>query len=92
MLLKLLTKSNRPYIKKELEVNVLNHKYKGTADSLLYYYVISPVCDWLVANIVPEWMAPNVVTLIGFAFNVTSFVLLLTLFGMDTEGPIPSWY
>ena len=45
-------------------------KYNGRDDSILYEYVISPLCDYLTYNWVPKNIAPNLITVIGFLFNV----------------------
>jgi len=83
--------SNRPYIKPEHEENVRSHKYKGTVDSLYYQYIQSPLCDWIVAHL-PMWVAPNVITLVGFFFNIGNYLLMIYLYGNTTEGPMDGWF
>ena len=34
-----------------------NYKYAGADNSILYQYVISPFCDWLVENVIPPYLA-----------------------------------
>ena len=36
-----------------------NYKYKGKDHSILYEYVFSPFCDWLVANVIPPYLASS---------------------------------
>ena len=91
MLFQLLTKSNRPYVKKHLRQNVPKHRHVATADSPYYTYVQSPMCDWLV-EFLPYWLAPNLITLSGFSYNIVCVLLLVYFYGFDTEGPIGAWY
>jgi len=84
-------RSNKPYVKPELEDNVRNYKYKGSCDSLYYIYIQSPLCDWLVDKL-PLWLAPNLITLIGFGFNLATYILMVYLYGFTTEGPIDGWF
>ena len=48
------------------------------------------MCDELV-KMLPMWLAPNLVTLLSFAFNVLPHLLIICLYGNDMEGPIDSW-
>ncbi len=61
------------YISKEQ--NLLKYKYAGSDRSLLYKYLLSPLADKLVEYI-PEYVAPNLLTLIGTLHAVAAHVLL----------------
>ena len=37
--------------------NFRNYKYEGDNFSLTYNYIISPICDFLVQNFVPTYIA-----------------------------------
>lgn len=78
-------------MKPELEQNVLSYKYKGSSDSLYYKFFQSPLCDYLV-TLLPMWLAPNVITLVGFMFNFVVLILMFALYGSTTEGPIDNWF
>lgn len=62
----------------------------------MYVYFYNPLAMWLVARI-PEWIAPNVITLLGFLFSAVPFVLIFVIFGTHfyNEEPasakIPNW-
>ncbi len=56
---------HRCYISTQGEKGILGFKYKGTCDSIAYKYLWSPLCNWIVDNIIPATMAPNVVTFLG---------------------------
>lgn len=78
------------YITKVGEEGVKNFKYKGGSESLLYKYIWSPLASWLVDNVVPVWMAPNVITLIGTIALFSSMCLTL-YYSPDAATPAPSW-
>ena len=86
-----LFQSSRPYIKPEYEHNILSWKYKGQTDSLWYAHVQSPMCDFLTEQL-PTWLAPNLITLASFSFIVFPHLLMVALYGNETDGPLPSWF
>ena len=86
-----LIQSNLPYIKPELINNVHTYKPQSSCFSLYYNYILSPFCDWLV-TLFPTWLAPNVITLTGFFFNVFTHLWMLYKYGTSTEGPFDSWF
>lgn len=55
-----------------------DYKYQGHDASILYEYVISPVCQWITDYLVPLWLAPNIITLVGFAFIVIPHIWIVT--------------
>ncbi|KAL4460927.1 hypothetical protein ABPG74_016399 [Tetrahymena malaccensis] len=78
------------YISTQGEDGVKNFKYKGGSDSILYTYVWSPLCNWIVENWMPKWIAPNVITSIGFLIHV--FVhLLVMIYSPNLQNNLPSW-
>ena len=62
----------------------------------MYVYLYNPLALWLVDR-TPEWIAPNVITLVGFLFSVVPFIVFFALFGthLYNEEPatfkIPRW-
>lgn len=48
---------NTPFIKKEKEILVKQHKYEGSNYSIYSHYVHSPMNVWLLDNVVPTWLA-----------------------------------
>ncbi|KAK4321847.1 hypothetical protein Pmani_007384 [Petrolisthes manimaculis] len=77
-----------------------NYKYSAQDTSPLSNYVMHPFWNTVV-KICPRWIAPNVLTFVGFLFTVANFVLLAVYdysyyaSSDDTPGdqypPIPSW-
>ena len=37
------------------------------------------------------WLAPNLITLVGFSFNVIPHLLMIALYGNRMDGYIDSW-
>lgn len=38
------------------------------------------------------WVAPNLITSLGFCATIASFTLQLCQYGLSTEGPVADWY
>ncbi|KAF9284575.1 hypothetical protein BGZ74_001708 [Mortierella antarctica] len=69
--------------------NLRLYKYGCVDKSPVTKYVLSHYWNWAV-TLFPMWMAPNLITLIGFGF-VVSNLLLVTYFIPDLYGPGPTW-
>ena len=52
-----LTSVNTPFIKKDKEHLVREHKYRGTNDSIWSAFFVAPVDNFLLTNVIPEWVA-----------------------------------
>jgi len=77
--------SNRPYIKEEFHKKIVAHSPKSTCDSLYYEYCQSPLCDAIVARL-PAWLAPNLITVWGFSWNLSCLAMVYALYGNSTDG------
>ena len=64
------------FFNKKGEENLKTFQYKGTVFSPYYDYILSPLCAWLVDNVVPRTMAPNLMTLTSFLCSVTAHLIL----------------
>lgn len=74
---------------KDSDIKALKkYKYSSVDKSLIQKYILNPYWCWLVKR-VPEWVAPNLITLSGFMFMVFSICLLLT-YGPNWEE-VPRW-
>lgn len=80
-----------PYISDEAAQLLKQYKYSGGDNGILYRYFYNPLALKLV-NFLPETIAPNLITFVGFLFNVVPFVMLFALFGTDFHGPVPAWW
>lgn len=52
------------------------YRYRGIDKSPISKYILTPYWNWAV-RLLPKWMAPNLVTLIGFMFIVAAFVTVV---------------
>ena len=78
----------------EQRVNLRNYKYAGGDQGYLYVYFYNPVAKTIVEYL-PETLAPNVVTLIGFIFSTLPFIILFGNYGTKFENDsvkIPHWF
>ena len=78
------------YIEDQYIDNLINYKYRGGDNSILYRFVINPFCNWFV-NYLPKWLAPNVVTVSGFFFNLFNLILTTYYSGWNGDKDLPSW-
>jgi ethanolaminephosphotransferase len=87
--MKVLFSCTQPYVAKEYFDNLRNYKYKSADASITYKYVISPLCNHLV-KLFPEWVAPNVITVSGFALNIIYFIVT-SCYTKFKAGEVPLW-
>ena len=83
-----------PYMNQEQRDNLKIYRYAGGDRGLFYVYFYNPVCSAIVEYL-PDNLAPNLITLIGFVFATTPFFVLFTKFGTNMENgdiPIPNWF
>ncbi|KAJ6248429.1 bb in a boxcar [Anaeramoeba flamelloides] len=78
------------YLNNEELNEIVINKYKGKNDSILYKYWTSPVCNWLVQKVVPSWLAPNLITFLGFV-PIFLHSFLLAQYSPKFEQPIPRY-
>ncbi|CAD8199584.1 unnamed protein product [Paramecium octaurelia] len=67
-----------------------SYRYKGTDQSLLYNYILSPLAE-LCLRFVPMNVAPNVLTLMGLACIILPHILYFFVMGDNFAGFIPNW-
>lgn len=73
------------YVSKQGLENLPRYKSSETVDnSILYYSIVSPVCNRLV-NLLPLWLAPNLITVIGAGCNVVGFLLAVAFIGIGKD-------
>ncbi|KAJ1927570.1 hypothetical protein IWQ60_002827 [Tieghemiomyces parasiticus] len=69
--------------------NLHKYKYSGTDKSLLSRYVLCHYWNNLV-KVFPMWMAPNLITFLGFCFVLVNFATLL-YYDPTLEKESPAW-
>ncbi|KAF4714342.1 phosphotransferase 1, partial [Perkinsus olseni] len=77
------------YLSSEDAKEVRAFKFVGEDRSLLYNYVLSPLCE-VIIQWVPKWVHPNVLTLCGLLCNVISHLIVFWYCPSLTE-PCPAW-
>ena len=80
----------KPYIPSNYYKNIQSYQYKGGDLSLTYIYFISPLCNKLITYF-PLWLAPNVITIIGFFLNISYVIVTISYTGFKGSVDIPSW-
>ena len=60
-----------------------------SADYTLLERILNPFWTWY-ASFFPDWMAPNVITLLGLLINLTAAIIVLAQ-DPNLEGKAPSW-
>ncbi|KAI1392741.1 CDP-alcohol phosphatidyltransferase [Hypoxylon trugodes] len=70
-------------------IHLKSYKYSSVDKSPVSYYILRPYWNAFV-ELMPLWLAPNMVTLIGFGFILVNIALLVIVMP-DLVGPGPSW-
>ncbi|KAI1636316.1 CDP-alcohol phosphatidyltransferase [Biscogniauxia mediterranea] len=70
-------------------IHLRSYKYSAVDKSPISNYILRPYWNAFV-ELLPLWLAPNMVTLLGFCFVLVN-VGLLVIFMPDLVGPGPSW-
>lgn len=63
---------------------------QGADHSLTLRFVLRPFYNWFHANVCPLWIAPNLITLIGFAMLLLSHSIMLWYLPL-LKGEAPRW-
>ncbi|KAF2839167.1 Choline/ethanolaminephosphotransferase [Patellaria atrata CBS 101060] len=78
------------YIRQDKLPKLKEYKYSGVDHSLVSRYVLKPFYTNIVIKCFPMWMAPNLITTIGFSFVVTNFLTLLW-YTPTLDQDCPTW-
>lgn len=78
------------YVTPKGEENIRNYKYKSQSDSLLYGLFLGPLANKCIM-FTPETVSPNVITFIGFFFNLLCHFLIMGYAGDDLSAEVPRW-
>lgn len=80
------------YLNADARKNLLNYQYKGSDNSLVYQYILSPFALFCVERFVPETVAPNSITLFGLSWMITSYLLCWWFVpALEGTSEIPAW-
>ena len=78
------------YIPDENLPNLSHHQFKSTGYSFLDLFLNKFIWEPIV-RCLPRWLAPNLVTVIGMAFVVASYLIMIQFDDTFTK-PIPEYY
>jgi len=70
-------------------IHLKTYKYSSVDKSYLSYFILRHYWNGFV-QLLPLWLAPNMVTLLGFFF-ILGNVALLAVYVPDLVGPAPNW-
>ena len=82
------------YLSQEARDGLHKFKYCGGDYGYAYVYFYLPFSLWIL-NFTPSFLAPNTITLIGFAFVIIPYVYIFATFGttFNNEAEItPTWF
>lgn len=79
------------YVPPEKENNLKTYRYIGGDNSYVYAYILSPIANFCVNYLVPEWLAPNLITLLGFLCILIPHFIVFGMFPDKLEGDVPIW-
>ncbi|KAG2379605.1 hypothetical protein C9374_006722 [Naegleria lovaniensis] len=68
------------------------YKFDVQNNSVAENYILSPFWNYLTANVFPEWLAPNTITLTGFICMALAFALALLNFYSFIANPETNTY
>lgn len=69
--------------------NLLNYRYSGGDSSPIYQNILSPFAQFWV-DLLPLWMAPNVVTSLGLICSILA-AICTAIFNPDLAAHAPRW-
>ena len=73
----------QPLNKNQLE-NIKNFKYVGSNESIVYNYIVSPFLNKILdLGLIPEWIAPNLLTVMSLMFNIIGVLFVIIEAGND---------
>ena len=82
----------RPHVRASAArcAQVRSYKYTSPDDSLLESLILHRFWAFAVRAFVPEWVAPNLLTFVGFLHAIAAYALLLA-HSPALDGSAPSW-
>jgi len=79
------------YLSSQGAANLASYSYTGVDKSIIANLVMKHYWNWLIDNVVPLWIAPNLLTLFGWLCVVFSFLLLVVYCPEGVDGIAPNW-
>ena len=82
------------YLNDDAREQLPRYQYKGSDNSLMYKYLLSPLAKFCVDNLTPVYLAPNAITLFGLSFMISSYLIFwyyVPTLEIDADDPPPRW-
>lgn len=76
------------YISEEAAEHIRQHKYSGSDEGISYVWCWNPIATYLV-TLLPETLAPNTITLVGFLNALAAPIIMFSMFGCQLVGDLP---
>lgn len=64
-----------PYLTPQACQNLHHYVYKGEDNAIVYKHITRPLAGYIVDNYIPEWVAPNVISITAFLLSVTPSIV-----------------
>ncbi|KAF2109793.1 hypothetical protein BDV96DRAFT_651759 [Lophiotrema nucula] len=78
------------YVRQDKLPKLKEYKYQGVDHSFVSRYVLKPFYNNVVIHCFPMWMAPNLITTLGFGFVVANFLTMLW-YTPTLDQDCPTW-
>lgn len=87
----LILKQHEEMYEPDRAAGLRSYRYRGVDKSPISKYILTPYWNWAV-KFLPMWMAPNLVTLLGFMFMIAAYITVL-IFIPDLKSEVnPAFY
>ena len=80
-----------PFFNEHAAYNLKRHGYSGSDEGLMYKWFYNPVANKLVTYL-PDYIAPNLLTLIGFIHTIVPLFIMFAIADFDLLGEVPQWF
>lgn len=78
-----------PYLDERAMTNLKNYKYASALSGFIDSVIMTPFWNYTV-NLLPTWLAPNLITTISLLHGFLAYVLIMW-YSPDLESPCPRW-
>jgi ethanolaminephosphotransferase len=84
-----------PYLSAEARANLPHYKYRAADNGIVYQKFFNPFGNYVV-TLLPNWLAANVITFVGFLFSITPYTLMVIYTSSHFYNPagmtdLPAW-
>jgi hypothetical protein len=84
-----------PYLSPEARANLPHYKYRAADNGIAYQRFFNPFGNYCV-TLLPDWLAPNVITFVGFIFSIAPYTAMVVYFSSHFYNPkgmddLPGW-